>query len=264
MISPFTFLFILHHEEATLDHVAKTAFGFNSVIVNREIIPDKKALLFSPFAEYSFLELKILNLSARADIPLGIVQNKFYFSDIAGTIKATVDILKIFSITPLISAEFPTGGTLATSGHLGLLPGVAFEIHAGPIMHIHGLVGLKLALGESRETSSESETGTTTGHLHAPALSSNSHKVNYLIPHSANEIMSHIGVMFGILDIIGIDIRPNFFLEEMKKFVFQPMAGLFLDLPAGELSIKSHLYGFYAMGGVRKGYGIGLMSYLMF
>ncbi len=262
MIIPFVFLFILHHEEATLDHIAKTAVGFNSVIANREKVPGKRSFFLSPFLEYSFLDLNLLKFSARADIPFGTVQNKLYFSDIAGTIKTTLDI-KVLSLTPMVSTEFPTGGTLATSGHIGLLPAIAFEIHTGPIMHIHGIIGLKLPLGESHETSPTGETDSHTHHSTSDTTS-NAHKINYIFPHSGKEIMSHVGMMLGILDIIGIDIRPSFFLEDFKTFVFQPMGGLFADIPSGETSIKLHLYGFYATGGVRKGYGVGLMGYLMF
>lgn len=242
----FTLLF--HHEGATVDHIAKTAFGFNSIYAQRNILDEKgldnKTIFFSPFAEYSFVELGVISASVRLDIPVGFVERKLFFSDIAGSLKLTAKAGPILSLTPGVSVEFPTGGTLATSGHTGVLPFAAFELHLGPIAHLHGMIGAKFSLSDME------------GH-------SDMHKVNYLWPHSEREIFSHIGAMFGILDIILIDVRPSLFLEDMKKLVFQPQAGLVLQIPAGIFDIKSHLYGFYALSGVRKGYGLGLIFYLM-
>ncbi|MCS7214257.1 MAG: hypothetical protein NZ927_08600 [Candidatus Calescibacterium sp.] len=267
MIIPFVFALMLHHEEATVDHIAKTAFGFNSVFARREIIPseNKNTFVIVPFAEYSFLELKAFTASIRADVPFGFVLERFYFSDLAGTVRATFGIGRSFSITPLISTEFPTGGDLATSDHVSLFPALAFEMHVGAFTHIHlhGVIGYKLALGGNHHSETEGDHSDHSDHSHAaPSLST--HKANYLFPHSEKEIMSHIGVMFGILEVLAVDIRPNFFLEDMNKFVFQPMLGLVLSIPTDYFSVRSNLYGFWALGGVRKGYGVGLLSYILF
>ncbi len=240
---------ISHHgEEAMLEHDAKNAAGFLATYSVREILNDinaKSSILVSPFGEYKFLDLEAIALSVKLDIPFGFIGNNFYFSDIVATLRGTFDI-EVLSLTPMLSIEFPTGNSYGTSGHFSLLPATAFHFLIPGVFssHIHGILGLKIPAGGEHEDSN--------AHSHG-------HTVNYIFPHSEKELFSHIGATFYFLGFVGLDIRPHLFLENMKNFVVQPQVGLVVK---SEPFLRVNLYGFWASGGVRKGYGGGVLAYL--
>jgi len=267
----FLYLFISHHEGATIEHGVKSAVGISPLFSQTKILEDigeKWSLFISLFGEYSFFEDRF---SLRLDLPSAFVKQKFLFSDIATTLKFTIRNFKDFEPTFLFISEFPTGQSYATSGHFAVMPGFAFEyhIHNPYHIHIHGFLGPRFALGGGSHTTSDSSETGEHNHMHTQSTDSHSntsgvHKINYAFPHSENELMGYIGLMV-MFSEIGFDLRPSFFLEDLKNFVFQPQVGLIyiLEFEDGK-SLNFNLFGFWAFHGVREGKGIGLFSYLKF
>ncbi len=260
------YLLISHHEGAMIEHGAKSAIGIFPLFSQTKILEDigeKSSLFIDLFGEYSFFEDKF---SLRLDLPSAFIRRKFLFSDITTTLKFTIRNFKDFEPTFLFISEFPTGQSYVTSAHFAVMPGFAFEyhIHRSYHIHIHGFLGPRFALG-SNTTSGISETDEH-NHMHTQSIDSNSqvHKINYAFPHSENELMGHIGLML-MFSEVGFDLRPSFFLEDFKNFVFQPQVGLIyiLELEDGK-SLNFNIFGFWAFRGVREGKGVGLLSYLKF
>jgi len=267
----FLYLFISHHEGPTIEHGAKSAIGISTLFSQTKILEDigeKWSLFINLFGEYSFFEDKF---SFRLDLPSAFIKQKFLFSDITTTLKFTVRNFKNFEPTFLFISEFPTGQNYATAGHFAVMPGFAFEyhIHRPYHFHIHGFLSPRFALGGESNTTSDSSETDEHNHIHTNSIHSHSHtsgvhKINYAFPHSVKELMGHIGLMV-MFSEIGFDLRPSFFLEDFKNFVFQPQVGLIYISELGDgKSLNFNLFGFWALQGVREGKGVGLFSYLKF
>lgn len=252
----FVLLLVSHHiEEGSPEHFAKNSFGIVSIFSQRDILKQinkKFSLFLGPFGEYSFFQNRF---SVQGVIPFGMIDNKFYFSDVIGNLKFSPHLLEDVDLTFILSSVFPTGSSFATGEHISLMPAVAgeFHIHTGIHIHLHTLLGAHLTLNSSSEDQ-HTHNHTSTTH----------HKINYLFPHSEKEIIGHLGLMV-MLKRLGIDVRPSFFFEDFEKFVLQPQIGITGNIPLSQkFDFLFNLYGFWALSGIRKGKGIGFIGYLKF
>lgn len=224
--------FVFGYFEFLSDYNAKSRVGAISFLSSRDIGNKETNIAVGFFAEKGF----IANMfSLRVDLPFGMGQSKFSFSDILATLKFNpLDI--VLSPSFLLSFEFPTGSTPYTQDRIFISPKLSLKLDIS-VFKVSFLLGGNF----SPEKSSE--------------------KYNILYPHTSNEVFLLVGGGLDIVPkILSGEIRLGGFYEEMKRVVFEPQAHLSISIPTQIFDIKGNIFGFLDVGqkgNVRQGYGAG-------